>query len=154
MNKFSNLVQASIIRIKSIIQVKKDNQNLENSDYTFPLELFEDRNENTKLLMKRAKRHALSKERDIMNILSSENIKVSAKDSPFVGHTSIQYRYKISDYNERMPNLFEIESKIESQLDIYHIRVELVSGSLQITIPLPSKFQISIDTRKLVESTY
>ena len=155
MNEFANLVQTNIIRIKNVIRKKKDRQKLKNSEYTFPMDLFDDRTHENEMLIEKAKYYALYTEQDVTNVLLSNRIDVIIdEDSPFIGHTTVRYDYKLSESVECIPDKLKLENKIESQLNIDHVRVVINANSLHVTIPLPNKLHIMIDTRKIVEATY
>lgn len=124
------------------------------SEYVFPLDLFEDRIDKIEEATEGATEYALSRERDVTNILSSEGVAATLAKEPFVGNTSVRYDYELPERVGKLPNTEELENKIENSMKINNVRVELASGNLQVTIPLPKDLNIMIDTRTLIESTY
>lgn len=131
----------------------KEEGYVEESEFSFPLSLFEDRTETIESKRDSAYRYAGELQEAISLHLTTKNI-FADKSEMFVINTSIEYRYKLPPNTKKLPNLEELQTTLNTTLDVEGANVKLKGKNIVIVVPLPKEYHIPIDMKSMLEKTY
>lgn len=132
---------------------KKDTGTTSSSEFTFPLDLFVDKR--AKIEEQEAKAEVFGKKtQESVGIhLSSKGVYVDESER-FIGKTSVNLNYKLPPNVSKLPNNDELQTSIDTTLDVSGTGVKLDGSTLIITIPLPKSCAIPIDMKDMIEKVF
>lgn len=123
------------------------------SEYSYPLTVFKDRTEKIEAQTHKAERLAKELQESISMHLSSKRI-IADKSEYYVVNTSIQYSYTFPPNVKKLPNVEELQSTLDSTLNIEGVSIKTKGRSIVIIVPLPKEYQIEIDAKTVIEQVY
>lgn len=144
--------ESIIVKIRRKLDKDNDGVNVK-SEYSYPLTVFKDRTETIEAKTHKAERLAKELQESISMHLSSKRI-IADKSEFYVVNTSIQYAYTFPPNVKKLPNVEELQSTLDSTLDIEGVSIKTKGRSIVIIVPLPKDYQIPIDAKTVIEQVY
>ena len=144
--------ESIIVKIRRRLDKDNDGVNVK-SEYSYPLTVFKDRTDKIEGQTQKAERLAKELQESISMHLSSKRI-IADKSEFYVVNTSIQYAYTFPPNVKKLPNVEELQSTLDSTLDIEGVSIKTKGRSIVIIVPLPKDYQIPIDAKTVIEQVY
>lgn len=145
--------ESIIVKIRRKMKGKMEETQEETQEFAYPLTLFTDRSENIEGQRNKAEDYAELLQNSINLHLTSKDI-YADKSEVHVINTSIEYRYTLPPNVTRVPNLEELQTTLDSSLDVEGITAKLSGRSIVLVVPLPGEYQIPIDVKTMIEEEF
>lgn len=121
--------------------------------FSYPLTLFADNTEKIESQKVKAEAYAEQLRESISIHLTSKNISTE-KDEYFTENTAVELHYKLPANLKKMPDVSNLETSINTLMDVEGTSVQLRGRKIIIIIPLPKTYQIPIDVKSMMEEIY
>lgn len=121
-------------------------------NFTFDLNLFDDKEELIQERIVEAEKYGQNKALDVKNYLASKEVQVELSNNS-IGNKTIQQTYTF-EFKKSLPNTEDLEKGLENNLKLQNIQVRLESGNLKISLPLPDKKDVPIDYKDILKRAF
>lgn len=146
--------ESVIVKIRRNLKNKHQEINEEKGiKYTYPLTLYENKTREIEGQRQKAEQYAEVTKTAIDMHLSAKKV-FADKSEMYVINTSVEYWYTLPPNNTKMPNLEELQTTLDSALDIEGVNIKQSGRSIIMTVPLPKSRQVPIDVKTMVEKVY
>ncbi|RIM32779.1 hypothetical protein BUY35_00385 [Staphylococcus cohnii] len=145
--------ESFIVKMRKRRKDKSSDSVEEAKEFSYPLTLFKDRSGNIEGQRSKAEDYAEALQNSINLHLTTKNI-YADKSEIYVINTSIEYRYNLPPNVTKLPNLEELQTTLNSSLDVEGITAKLSGRSIVIVVPLPKEYQIPIDVKTMIEEVF
>lgn len=131
----------------------ENGENLAGMEYAFPLDLFTDNSAKIEQKTEMAQNYSDEVEKAVRNYLASQKVQVDT-GKIFTGNTSVQIEYKLPPYISSLPQTDQIESGLDTTLNVTGISAQLKGSGILITVPLPNDYNIPIDVSTMIKQEF
>ena len=131
----------------------ENGENLAGMEYAFPLDLFTDNSAEIEQKTEMAQNYSDEVEKAVRNYLASQKVQVDT-GKIFTGNTSVQIEYKLPPYISSLPQTDQIESGLDTTLNVTGISAQLKGSGILITVPLPNDYNIPIDVSTMIKQEF
>ena len=131
----------------------ENGENLAGMEYAFPLDLFTDNSAEIEQKTEMAQNYSAEVEKAVRNYLASQKVQVDT-GKIFTGNTSVQIEYKLPPYISSLPQTDQIESGLDTTLNVTGISAQLKGSGILITVPLPNDYNIPIDVSTMIKQEF
>lgn len=131
----------------------ENGENLAGMEYAFPLDLFTDNSAKIEEKTEMAQNYSDEVEKAVRNYLASQKVQVDT-GKIFTGNTSVQIEYKLPPYISSLPQTDQIESGLDTTLNVTGISAQLKGSGILITVPLPNDYNIPIDVSTMIKQEF
>jgi len=145
--------ESFIVKMRKRRKAKESGSVEEEREFSYPLTLFKDRSGTIEGQRSKAERYAEALQESINIHLTTKNI-YADKSELYVINTSIEYRYNLPPNVTKLPNLEELQTTLDSSLDVEGVNVKLSGRRIIIIVPLPKEYQIPIDVKTMIEEVF
>lgn len=131
----------------------ENGENLAGMEYAFPLDLFTDNSAKIEEKTEMAQNYSDEVEKAVRNYLASQKVQVDT-GKIFTGNTSVQIEYKLPPYISSLPQTDQIESGLDTTLNVTGVSAQLKGSGILITVPLPDDYNIPIDVSTMIKQEF
>lgn len=131
----------------------ENGENLAGMEYAFPLDLFTDNSAKIEEKTEMAQTYSDEVEKAVRNYLASQKVQVDT-GKIFTGNTSVQIEYKLPPYISSLPQTDQIESGLDTTLNVTGVSAQLKGSGILITVPLPNDYNIPIDVSTMIKQEF
>lgn len=145
--------ESFIVKMRKRRKAKESGSVEDEREFSYSLTLFKDRSGKIEGQRNKAERYAEALQESINIHLTTKNI-YADKSELYVINTSIEYRYNLPPNVTKLPNLDELQTTLDSSLDVEGVNVKLSGRTIIIIVPLPKEYQIPIDVKTMIEEVF
>lgn len=134
-------------------EIKRQFEKVETeSDYTFDLSLFEDRQEAVNTAQQGAEQWARRSSKSLTSFLNTSKIYATYK-TVIVGGANARYQYELAEDTD-LPNFEKIGKGLDSMFNVNGAQAEISANMMFITVPLPKAYRVPINTATLYRDAF